>query len=130
MKRRGNQQIAIGTTLVDGEAIEFVWAPGTHFVTCQFTAKSPRGLANLTSLDTRRPAVVPLSHKAWLAEGKRAAVLMEFGRSCFEKARQEHGADEDRGSPAEARRPALLDDRNGIGGSDPFNRARERVRTR
>lgn len=132
MTRRENRQISIGTALVDGDEIEFVWAPGTQFVTCQFTSKtmSPRGLANLTRLDTRTPSVVPLSHRAWLAAGDREAVLIEYGRSCFEKALQEHGFDEDRGSPVGRRRPASFDERNDRAAAGLFNRAREQVRTR
>jgi hypothetical protein len=92
-------QVPIGAAVVDGEDVEFVWAPGTGFVTAQFVSKSPRGIANITGLDGERAHVVPLAHRAWLDRSREAA-LVDAGRAYFRKATEARGAGESRGSPA------------------------------
>ncbi|WP_335989986.1 hypothetical protein [Glycomyces sp. MUSA5-2] len=120
-------QVSIGETVIDGQRIEFVWAPGTTFVTAQFTAVSPRGIANLTGIGTMQPHVVPLSHKGWLTP-ERATALAECGRSCFADVVRDPGPGEVRGSPEGARR-AAADDSNAAG-AGLFNRRRTPARTR
>lgn len=87
MSARHSEQLRIGTGRVDGERVEFVWAPGTRFVTVQFMDRSPRGVANLARIDTAEPVVVPMSsHRQWLSRGDRAAVLAAAGRARFASA--------------------------------------------
>lgn len=129
MSARRSRQVPIGSTLIDGEAVEAVWAAGTSFVTVQFAEKAPRGIANLTGFDAKDPSVVPLSHRAWLAEGTREAELIEFGRACFEKALKEHGSGGDRASPVGQCGGRELADRNNTG-DGLFNRRKATVRTR
>lgn len=129
MSVKGSRQVPIGSTLIDGEAVEAVWAVGTSFVTVQFADRAPRGIANLTGFGAPRPSVVPLSHRAWLAEGNREAELVEFGRTCFEKALQAHGSGGGRGSPARQGGGQEPHDRNETG-EGLFNRRTAPVRTR
>jgi hypothetical protein len=128
MSVRGDRQLPIGSTQIDGEAVEAVWAEGTNFITLQFADRAPRGIANLTGFDAHQPSVVPLSHRAWLAEGTREAELVEFGQSCFRKALKEHGAAGDRGSPAGPDDGHRVDDRNDSG-DGLFNRHPALART-
>lgn len=120
-------QVPIGAAVVDGEDIEFVWAPGTGFVTAQFVSKSPRGIANITGLDGKRAHVVPLAHRAWLDRSREAA-LVDAGRSYFKQAAEARGAGESRGSPAPERAATTID-RNDVA-PGLFNSRRGLTRTR
>lgn len=131
MNHAHSAQRLIGSTVIAGHAIDFVWAPQTRFVTAQFAARSPRGLANLDRLDSPRPVVVPLGHRDWFADTANIAALIEAGRNCFVKvhregdtgetqagracfgsATDEPSTDANRGSPTRHRAGARGEDRN------------------
>ncbi len=131
MNHAHSAQRLIGSTVIAGHAIDFVWAPQTRFVTAQFTARSPRGLANLDRLDSPQPVVVPLGHGDWFADPANVAALIEAGRNCFAKthregdtgetragracfasATDEPRTDVNRGSPTRRRAEVRVEDRN------------------
>lgn len=149
MTHAHSAQRLIGSTVIAGHAINFVWAPQTRFITAQFTARSPRGLANLDRLDSPRPVVVPLGHRDWFADPANVTALIEAGRNCFTKAHRESdtgeiragracfasatdepSTDANRGSPTRRRAEARGEDGNCGTAFRLINGRRSRARTR